>query len=132
MTDMQFKDKAMIDTTDKQTNLFEETTWGFKNLIECVFHEKSQEHLIEKAMNLLYYIKEHGYVKTTDFWKGDFDSEKKIGSETYSYTQFQTILRHLRSAGMVYGKKKGKFRLSGRFSTFLSYASKCWDRFRYE
>lgn len=128
MTDLEFRKGGMIHSR-KQTNMFEDPTNGFRNLIECIFHKKSQEHLVDLAINLLNYIKEHGGIQTTDFWKGDFDSEKKIGELTYSYTQFQTILRHLRNAGMVYGKKKAEFRLSRNFVTFLTYASECWEKF---
>lgn len=99
-------------------------------MLSCIFHRRGkQAKLLDLALYLLEYIKKHGSIATTDFWKGNDHTPKTIDSVTYTYSNFQTILLHLKQAGMIKGKKFGRYTLSRKFSYFLDKASDCWRRF---
>lgn len=129
-THLAFKRGGFYTEGDKTTNIFEDPQFAFSNLLSCIFHrEGKQAKLADLALHLLEYIKNHDSVATTDFWKKGDRSPKQIDGVEYTYSKFQTILLHLKQAGMVKGKKFGRYRLSRKFCQYLDKASDCWRRF---
>jgi len=128
VTSIMFIDRALIETTEKQVNVFDDPDKGLYTLISCIFYKESQKDLIEKAITILRFLKKHGSIY---FKKGVLKDNPNItiGDVKMSYSTYQTITRHLKNAGMIYGKKGGEIRLSKRFCNFMDSASKCWYRF---
>ena len=100
--------------------------FAFRNLLSCLFYGKLQEHLVDLAINLLQYTKENSGIQTTSFWKKGDQSPKEIRGLTYTFSNYQTIIRHLREAGILEGKKGGVLRLSTKFCQYLDLASDCY------
>jgi len=128
-TKLAFKRGGFYTEGDSTTNIFDDPQFALRNLLSCIFHRKDQENLIDLALPLLEYIKNNDGIATTDFWTGDDHSPKTIDSVTYTYSNFQTILLHLKQAGMTKGKKFGRYTLSRKFCYFLDKASDCWRKF---
>ena len=121
-------DEGLIETTEKQINIFDNPDIALRTLISCVFYKKSQSELIDKALVLLRYLKREGSIS---FEKGALkgNPDITIDNMTLTYSNYSTIVKHLKKAGMVYGKKSSKIRLSKRFCNFMDSASKCWHKF---
>ena len=128
-TTLAFRRGGFYTEGDKTANIFDDPIFALRNLLSCIFSRKDQENLIDLALHLLEYIKKNDCIATTDFWRGTDHSPKTIEGATYTYSNFQTILLHLRQAGMVKGKKFGRNTFSRKFSYFLDKASDCWRRF---
>ena len=129
-TTLAFKRGGFYTEGDSTTNIFDDPQFALSNLLSCIFYRKGkQAKLADLAVHLLEYLKNHESIATTDFWKGGDRSPKNIDGVEYTYSKFQTILLHLRQAGMVKGKKFGRYRLSRKFSYYLDRASDCWRRF---
>jgi len=128
-TKLAFKRGGFYTEGDSTTNIFEDPHFALRNLLLCIFHRKDQESLVDLALHLLEYIKKYDSIATTDFWHGTDHSPKAIDGVKYAYSNFQTILLHLKQAGMIKGKKFGRYTLSRKFSYFLDKASDCWRRF---
>lgn len=113
--------KGTLEIKPRQYNKFDDPRFGFRNLLECIFHESRNLHLISIAEQLLVHIKNEGLI----------DSEWKIYLEKnadITYSNYQSSLQKLRRVGLV-RKERGVYRLSHDFSTFLNRASDCWTRF---
>ena len=129
-THLAFKRGGFYGSGDSTTNIFDDPQFALRNLLSCIFHRRGkQAELLDLALHLLEYIKKHDSIATTDFWKGNDHSPKTIDGVTYTYSNFQTILLHLKQAGMIKGKKFGRYTLSRKFSYFLDKASDCWRKF---
>lgn len=105
-THLAFKRGGFYSSGDSTTNIFDDPQFALRNLLSCIFYRKGkQAELLDLALHLLEYIKKHDSIATTDFWKGNDHTPKTIYSVTYTYSRFQTILMHLKQAGLVKGKK---------------------------
>jgi hypothetical protein len=113
--------KGTLEIKPRQQARLEDPRFGFINLLECVFHEARNMHLIPIAEKLLVHIKEKGLLDSD--WKTYLEDNPSI-----TYSNYQSVLRKLRSVGML-RKERGVYRLSHDFSTFLNTASGCWTRF---
>lgn len=60
VTSFRFIDKALIETTEKQINVFDDPDKGLYTLISCIFYKESQKDLIDKAIAILRFLKKHG------------------------------------------------------------------------
>ena len=129
-TKLAFKRGGFHTSGEKTTNIFDDPQFALRNLLSCIFSRRGEQaNLVDSAVHLLEHIKKHDSIATTDFWKGNDHSPKTIDGITYTYSNFQTILLHLKQSGMVKGKKYGRYTLSRKFSYFLDKASDCWRRF---
>lgn len=113
--------KGTLATKPRQENRLEDPRDGFRNLLECVFHESRNMHLIPVAEKLLLDIKKEGLLESE--WKTYLKNNPSL-----TYSNYQSALQRLRSVGML-RKERGVYRLSHDFSTFLNTASGCWTRF---
>ena len=129
MTSLEFKRGGFYTEGDRTTNIFKDPQFALQNLLSCLFHSTQQEHLVDLALNLLQYVKENRGIQTNDFWKKGDQNPKEIGGMTYSFSNYQTLIRHLRQAGMLQGKKGGLLQLSNKFTYYLDLASDCWRAF---
>ena len=127
-TSIMFLESALIETTEEQVNAFDNPKEGLRKLVECIFYKGSQSHQVELALKILEYIKRHGAIH---FEKGTLKGNPKITLDgtKMSYNTYMVITKHLKEAGMIYGKKGGEIRLSKGFCNFMDYASKCWHSF---
>ena len=82
MTSLEFKRGGFYTEGDKTTNIFKDPMFGLRNLLECIFSGKLQEHLVDLALNLLQYVKENRGIQTNDFWKRGDQNPKEIGGIT--------------------------------------------------
>lgn len=129
-TKLAFKRGGFYSEGDSTTNIFDDPHFALENLLSCIFcREGKQAKLLDLALHLLEYIKKHRSIATTDFWHGTDHSPKAINGVEYTYSKFQTILLHLRQAGMIKGRKFGRYRLSTKFCHYLDKASDCWRKF---
>lgn len=115
------KRKGTLEIKPRQQARLEDPRFGFRNLLECVFHESRNMHLIPIAEKLLAHIKDEGLLESE--WKAYLENNPSV-----TYSNYQSTLRKLRSVGML-RKERGVYRLSHDFSTFLNTASGCWTRF---
>lgn len=115
------KRKGTLEIKPRQQARLEDPRFGFRNLLECVFHESRNIHLVPIAEKLLAHIKEEGLLESE--WKAYLEKNPSV-----TYSNYQSTLRKLRSVGML-RKERGIYRLSHDFSTFLNNASGCWTRF---
>ena len=113
--------KGVLEIKPRQQARFEDPQYGFRNLLECVFHESRNRHLIPIAEALLNHIKKERLLESD--WKTYLDKNPSI-----TYSNYESTLRKLRNVGML-RKEKGVYRLSHDFSTSLNTASGCWTRF---
>ena len=113
--------KGTLHIRTRQQARFEDPRLGFRNLLECVFHESRNMHLIPTAEKLLAHIKAKGLLESE--WKVYLENNPSV-----TYSNYQSTLRKLRSVGML-RKEKGVYRISHDFSTYLNTASGCWTRF---
>lgn len=128
VTSIRFVNQGLIETTEKQVNVFDDPDKGLSALISCIFYKRLQEDLIDKALALLRYLKREG---SLSFEKGALKDNPDITIDDMilTYSNYSTIVKHLKNAGLVYGKKGSEIRLSKRFCNFMDSASKCWHRF---
>lgn len=129
MTSLKFKRGGFYTEGDKTTNIFRDPQFALQNLLLCLFSDKQQEHLVELAIHLLDYVKQNGGIRTNDFWQKGDQTAKEIRGMTYTFSNFQTITKHLKNAGMLQGKKGGLLQLSKKFTYYLDLASDCWRAF---
>jgi len=113
--------KGTLEMKPRQQAKLEDPRFGFRNLLECIFHESRSIHLIPMAEKLLTLIKDGGLPESE--WRVYLEDNPSI-----TYSNYQSTLRKLRRVGML-RKEKGVYRLSHDFSTFLNTASGCWTRF---
>jgi hypothetical protein len=84
---------------------------------------------------LLNFIKKNGGLYVDDY-KKYVKSKHKSGSaktleieeHTLTYSNYQTTLQTLRSAGLL-EKRQGQYKLSRNFSRYLNTAMECWNSF---
>lgn len=118
-----------------ESKIFSDPQYALHNLIGCVFNRLNQIHLIEDSVFLLNFIKKNGGLYA-DEYKKYVKSKHKSGSvkaleiegHTLTYSNFQTILQNLRSAGLL-EKRQGQYKLSRNFSRYLNSAMECWNSF---
>ena len=116
--------------------LFDDRQYGFRNLIECVFHDIRQVHLIDSAITFVNLVKANGGWKEDDYKKyaveyyenGNVKALDLGDGREISYMNYQTILQTLRSCGML-RRVSGVYKLSGDFGTYLNSAQQCWIEF---
>jgi hypothetical protein len=116
--------------------LFDDRQYGFRSLIECVFHDVRQIHLIDSAITFLNLVKGNGGWKEDDYKKYAVEHYENRNVRTLdlgdgrkiSYMTYQTILQTLRSCGML-RRVSGVYKLSGDFATYLNSAQQCWIAF---
>lgn len=125
MASMLFKRGGFYSDSDKTTNIFKDPQFAFKNLISCLFFGKWQEPLVDKAVNLLEVAKING-IQTTNYWKKGDQTPKQIGNMTYTFSNYQTIIKHFKAAGILEGKKGENYKLSTKFCYYLESASDCY------
>lgn len=113
--------KGTLEVKARQQARFEDPRFGFRNLLECIFHESRNAHLIPIAENLLVHIRNKGLIESD--WREYLKDNPSI-----TYSNYQSTLRKLRGVGML-RKERGVYRVSHDFSTFLNTASGCWTRF---
>lgn len=113
--------KGVLEVKPRQQARLEDPQFGFRNLLECIFHESRNRHLIPIAEKLLLHIKNEKLLESD--WE-----EYLIKNPFVTYSNYQSALGKLKSIGMI-RKEKGVYRLSHDFSTFLNTASGCWTRF---
>ena len=115
--------------------IFSDPQFGLQNLISCIFHRINQIHLIAEAVFLLNFIKKNGGL-VVDEYKRFVKEKHKSGSakileiegHTLTYSNYQTTLQTLRSAGLL-EKRQGQYKLSRNFSRYLNAAMECWNSF---
>ena len=113
--------KGTLELKPRQQAKLDDPRFGFVNLLECIFHESRNIHLISIAESLLIHIKTNGLLESD--WKSYLENNPSV-----TYSNYQSTLGKLRSIGMV-RKERGVYRLSHDFSTYLNTASGCWTRF---
>jgi len=113
--------KGTFEIKPRRQLRLEDPRFGFRNLLECIFHESRNMHLIPTAEKLLAHIKDNGLPESE--WKTYLERNPSV-----TYSNYQSTLRKLRSIGML-RKERGVYRLSHDFSVFLNTASGCWTRF---
>jgi hypothetical protein len=115
--------------------IFSDPQYGLRNLIGCLFNRINQIHLLDDAVFLLNFIKKNGGLPANAYKRYIKDKHKsgsakslEIEGRIFTWSNFETILQNLRSAGLL-DKRQGVYKLSRNFSRYLNTAAETWNSF---